>query len=529
MDHAERARRVRNMIAVGAPAARHAVADLVAAATIGPALPVGVADTATARIEKIDAAMDPTGRALGSDRASLTADLMTSPPFLEQLIIEAATLILEFGAAYPRNRTIAATKKRRRDEVDSGSENDDDGEVAPDGKKAAKLQPPATAFPFDANFLPEPGYRDAAQLALTGLFSRMPIAVINREFRKFRFQFVPAAVALQTLTVRVQTEPDVYRPMKNPRSVNMANFRNDDVTRQVKYFQDWLAHEKAEREAADRKEQARKLAEERGELITCGCCFCDELPEDTTTCLQGHAFCHECLRRNADVCVGDRKPAVLCMDQSGCQAGFRRADLKKVCTKATMRGLDKVAAEAALRAANLDGFYDCPFCDYGAIVGEEFGIVFKCENCFEESCIKCRRKAHIPNTCEDAAKNDKLNAQHLIEEKLTEALIRECPMCRTKITKENGCNKMTCRCGALFCYCCRALIKDYTHFAEDNRGRRNTSSKCPLFDDTNHRHALELREAEKQAREELAQAGVEPTELPAVGGDAPGVPVVVHR
>ncbi|KNE59401.1 hypothetical protein AMAG_03684 [Allomyces macrogynus ATCC 38327] len=389
MDHAARARLVRGMIAAGPPAAHDLAA---AAARIGPALPADVAETATARIvdlfpeidlafakEQLDAAMDATGKTLGSDRASLTADLMTSSPFLEQLIIEATTLILEFGAAYPRNRTIAATRKRRRDEVDSDSENDDDGDAARDLKKAAKLQPPATAFPFDANFLPEPEYRDAAQLALTGLFPRMPIAAINREFRKYRFQLVPAAVALQALTVRVQTDANAYRPLKNPRSVNMTNFRNDDVTRQVKYYQDWLV----------------------------------------------------------------------------------------------------VAAEAALRAANLDGFYDCPFCDYGAIVGEEFGIVFKCENCFEESCIKCRRKSHIPNTCEEAAKDDKLNAQHLIEEKLTEALIRECPKCKTKTTKENGCNKMTCRCGALFCYCCRALIQDYTHFAEDNRGR-TSPSRCAL-------------------------------------------------
>lgn len=38
---------------------------------------------------------------------------------------------------------------------------------------------------------------------------------------------------------------------------------------------------------------------------------------------------------------------------------------------------------------------------------------------------------------------------------MTEATVRNCPKCKAKIVKEEGCNKITCRCGGTICYICR--------------------------------------------------------------------------
>ena len=57
------------------------------------------------------------------------------------------------------------------------------------------------------------------------------------------------------------------------------------------------------------EEKTKRLAEaqEKKELLECGCCFDDEvLPEDSLTCPEGHLFCRECIRRSSEEVVGKR-------------------------------------------------------------------------------------------------------------------------------------------------------------------------------------------------------------------------------
>ncbi|RZB39510.1 uncharacterized protein BDFB_012314, partial [Asbolus verrucosus] len=126
-----------------------------------------------------------------------------------------------------------------------------------------------------------------------------------------------------------------------------------------------------------------------------------------------------------------------------------------------------------IKNANIDGLETCPFCDFSMIPAEGDKI-FKCENieCMKESCRECRHISHIPLRCNEIEYDEDVKMRTYIENKMTEALLRECWKCSRKFYKESGCNKMTCLCGARMCYICKQPVNDYSHF---------NSGSCPLY------------------------------------------------
>ena len=64
---------------------------------------------------------------------------------------------------------------------------------------------------------------------------------------------------------------------------------------------------------------------------------------------------------------------------------------------------------------------------------------------------------HFGIPCREMEKKDEANVRKTAEEKMTAALLRRCHKCQTPLIKEEGCNKLTCRCGAKMCYICRYL------------------------------------------------------------------------
>jgi hypothetical protein len=87
---------------------------------------------------------------------------------------------------------------------------------------------------------------------------------------------------------------------------------------------------------------------------------------------------------------------------------------------------------------------------------------------------------------------------------------RECPKCKYKFVKTDGCNKMTCRCGAKICYICRVIIDDYTHFDQTphHRGGVPANGRCPLYSNNNELHVQNVIAAGEKAKQELSKKGV---------------------
>ena len=89
--------------------------------------------------------------------------------------------------------------------------------------------------------------------------------------------------------------------------------------------------------------------------------------------------------------------------------------------------------------------------------------------------------------------------------------------------KDEGCNKMTCACGAKMCYICKAAIKDYDHFYGQvnmvipvayvscmvlKGGEATVTRTCPLWSDNKAIHEEALAKAAEEAREKLKQENV---------------------
>ncbi|PWW73084.1 hypothetical protein C7212DRAFT_347250 [Tuber magnatum] len=244
-----------------------------------------------------------------------------------------------------------------------------------------------------------------------------------------------------------------------------------------------------------------KEHQESNMLMECGCCF-DEYPFISMThCNDLHFFCLDCARRNAETEVGRGHHKLSCIDGSGCKAPFPRGQMLRFLDAGTLSALEKIEQEDALRIADIDGLVKCPFCDYGAIcVPPQVDKEFKCQNpdCMEISCRLCNQKSHIPLTCQEYAKDNKLNARHRVEEAMTEALVRKCNKCSYPYIKEYGCNKIYCsRCYTLQCYICSQTIGAYGHFKGQEIGGK--IGNCPLYDNTEEWHRNEVETAAKEA------------------------------
>uniref|UniRef100_A0A8I5TF70 Ring finger protein 216 n=1 Tax=Pongo abelii TaxID=9601 RepID=A0A8I5TF70_PONAB len=106
----------------------------------------------------------------------------------------------------------------------------------------------------------------------------------------------------------------------------------------------------------------------------------------------------------------------------------------------------------------------------------------------KETCRKCQGlwKEHNGLTCEELAEKDDIKYRTSIEEKMTAARIRKCHKCGTGLIKSEGCNRMSCRCGAQMCYLCRVSINGYDHFCQHPRSPGapcQECSRCSLWTD----------------------------------------------
>ncbi|KAK4872689.1 hypothetical protein RN001_014718 [Aquatica leii] len=253
-----------------------------------------------------------------------------------------------------------------------------------------------------------------------------------------------------------------------------------------------------EKKLQDQVERAQTKA--AGLMKTCFCCFDDEvMPKEVVTCEVGCVFCKSCVQKGVEVVFGEGKLDFACL--SDCSSYFSLQALQAVLTPKMFSAIALKKQVQEVKAAGIDDLESCPFCEFVTIPARDDKL-FRCLNpeCMKESCRQCKEPSHVPLRCDEVENDQEVKTRTYIENKMTEALLRTCYKCGMKFIKEDGCNKMTCSCGALMCYVCGKPVKDYKHF---NGLGGDKTELCPLYSDTNQLHREAVLKGAETAKNEI--------------------------
>ena len=237
--------------------------------------------------------------------------------------------------------------------------------------------------------------------------------------------------------------------------------------------------------------------------LECECCYSDNPESDLVRCPADHTFCQQCVRTATSVAMGEGKSVIRCMVE--CREEINWQQLGRALEPNVLFKLEQKRQAEEVIAAGLESLVACPFCPYQTVMEDPVDRVLICMNpeCGKHSCRLCKEPSHIPKRCGELPQVE--GARKKIEEQLSLAMLRQCWQCKKMFYKEEGCNSMTCPCGAMMCYLCKEQINSKDHFYYNGQGGHPTAERrCPLWSDNKELHKQEVTAAAVKAREELA-------------------------
>ena len=186
--------------------------------------------------------------------------------------------------------------------------------------------------------------------------------------------------------------------------------------------------------------------------------------------------------------AGNGQTSLTCLGK--CKERFALSNLQKALKANTfskwIKRIQVAEIENAIEGIKLE-IEQCPYCTFATIMDTkpEENKLFKCKSpeCAKETCRLCKQISHIPNPCPKIETDEEVQKRISMENQLSHALIRKCWKCSKSFIKEEGCNKMTCVCGAKMCYLCKKPVgDDYSHFYGQG-GSPGPTNKCYLWED----------------------------------------------
>ncbi|CAB9503516.1 protein ligase RNF216 [Seminavis robusta] len=250
---------------------------------------------------------------------------------------------------------------------------------------------------------------------------------------------------------------------------------------------------------------------------TCQCCFCDYSFDEMVACSEAtHFFCKQCVSGYAkEELYGNDRSGLTCMSSDGCQGTYQAEMLEKALSPKTMKNMAEHSYRTEVGKSEMeDDIWTCQKCGCLAVldVDAKKASYVQCPGpgCYHKSCPLCKEDPHDGKTCQEfKAENERSNAHARIADAMSAAVMRSCPNCGTNIIKSAGCNKMKCSCGTKFCYVCRQVIVDYSHFCLTPLCNHTSCGKCVLFTDSVADDRRARRDAGRKEQEALGAAAAD--------------------
>eukprot|EP00092_Neocalanus_flemingeri_P046553 GFUD01052404.1.p1 GENE.GFUD01052404.1~~GFUD01052404.1.p1 ORF type:complete len:647 (-),score=285.05 GFUD01052404.1:100-2040(-) len=361
-------------------------------------------------------------------------------------------------------------------------------------------------------------YKGHALFYITKHFPRICVSEVKKVLEQHNGHFLPTIKQVEKMLPSKKGKKVVKTIPIKPKEMDLQFLKEYIYFKLEPKIRKYQA--KQEKKRVKAVEEARKV----GGLFECQICLDSEcLVAEVAMCEAGCMFCRDCVRRGAEVQIGDSKSIISCLIT--CGEDIPLAVLQLVLPAAMFSKLVQRRQLEEVQAAGLEDLVQCPACSFATIMPDPEDKVIICGNqeCGKHTCRICGEESHVPLSCDEVEKDGEVVARTNLEDAMTKAMVRECVKCKKRYFKDEGCNKMQCECGQSMCYLCRKPVaNDYTHFYA--QGASPAKGKCPLWSDNTNLHKAEVMKAAEEAKKKVESGKLkyDPTknmEKPPVGFD----------
>ena len=190
----------------------------------------------------------------------------------------------------------------------------------------------------------------------------------------------------------------------------------------------------------------------------------------------GHSYCTACIRHFLTTASDSKIFPLCCMgDENNCRAPIPIPTLQRFLPSQQFKHLLETVFISYIEHLPQEFKY-CTTPDCRQVyrcVESQTSLVLHCPSCLSAICTSCHEEVHEGMSCAERKLHDPAEQERLTDQLAMQSGFKRCPECKVWIDKNEGCNHMSCRCGAHICWVCmKVFTRDtiYDHMSTAHGG-----------------------------------------------------------